>query len=74
MKDAMTRAGIPTKQLQRILGHASGDGQVTDGYGTEDIALGVVFEEFKKIKFFKIPAQPWEPGKGYVTVPKEKKP
>ena len=74
MKDAMTRAGIPSKQLQRILGHASGDGQVTDGYGTEDIALELVFKEFKKIQFFKIPAQPRMPGKGYVTVPKEKKP
>lgn len=74
MKDAMTRANIPTKHLQRILGHASGDGQVTDGYGIEDVALAGVFEEFKKIEFFKIPALPWEPGKGYVTVPKEKSP
>jgi integrase len=73
MKDAMTRANIPTKQLQRILGHASGDGQVTDGYGTEDISLELVFKEFNKIKFFKIPAKPWMPGKGHVTVPIEKK-
>ncbi|MEO8121184.1 MAG: tyrosine-type recombinase/integrase, partial [Rhodoferax sp.] len=71
MKDAMTRARIPSKQLQRILGHASGDGQVTDGYGVEDIALDLVFEEFRKIQFFKIPARPWVAGKGFVMFPKE---
>ncbi|MEZ5637037.1 MAG: tyrosine-type recombinase/integrase [Burkholderiaceae bacterium] len=67
MKDAMTRARIPKRELQRILGHASGDGQVTDGYGTQDVSLDVLFEEFQKIEFFRIPAHPWEPGKGFVT-------
>lgn len=68
MKDAMVRAGIPSKELQRILGHASGDGEVTDGYGIEDVMLDVLFKEFQKIKFFKIPALPWQPGKGFVKV------
>lgn len=70
MKDAMTKARVPSKYLQRILGHASGEGSVTDGYGIEDVPLEGLVEEFKKVQFFLIPAQPWQPGKGCVTYPK----
>jgi hypothetical protein len=68
MKDAMTLACIPSKFLQRILGHASGDGEVTDGYGIEDVPIGEVVRQFQKIQFFDIPALPWTPGKGVVKL------
>ena len=45
MKDFMTRARIPSKYLQRILGHASEDGEITDGYGEEDLPLDGLVEE-----------------------------
>ena len=66
MKDTMEDACIPSKYLKRILGHASGDGDVTDGYGGQDVPLHALVKEFKRINFFKIPAQPWLPGKGFV--------
>nr|WP_315473024.1 DUF6538 domain-containing protein [uncultured Undibacterium sp.] len=58
MKNFMEEAQIPSKYLKRILGHASGDGSVTDGYG-DDIPLTVIHEHFTKIKFPSIPAKPW---------------
>jgi integrase len=70
MKDAMTRANVDSMYLQRVLGHASGLGTVTDGYGIEDVPLDVLTAEFAKIKFYPIPAQPWLPGKGAVKYPK----
>jgi integrase len=70
MKDAMTRARVDSKYLKRILGHASGEGSITDGYGCEDVPLGEVMAEFFKVKFFPIGAKPWQPGKGYVKYPK----
>lgn len=73
MKDAMTRANVSSMYLQRVLGHASGLGSVTDGYGNEDVPLEVLTAEFAKIKFFPIPAQPWMPGKGFVKYPKPDK-
>lgn len=73
MKDLMTRARIPSKYLQRILGHASGDGEVTDGYGEEDLPLNGLLEEFNLIKFPDIPVHPWMPGKGPVKLPKPEK-
>nr|WP_315235549.1 DUF6538 domain-containing protein [uncultured Albidiferax sp.] len=73
MKDAMTRANVSSKYLQRVLGHASGEGSVTDGYGSEDVPLDVLTTEFGKIKFLPIPAQPWLPGKGFVKYPKPEK-
>lgn len=60
MKDLMEHAQIPSKYLKRILGHASGDGTITDGYGT-GVPLEVIHEHFVKIRFPKIPAQPWNP-------------
>ncbi len=73
MKDAMTRANVSSKYLRRTLGHAGGDGSMTDGYGNEDVPLDVLTEEFKKIKFLPIPALPWMPGKGFVKYPKHDK-
>ncbi len=68
MKDFMTLARIPSKYLQRILGHATGDGEITDGYGDEDLPLEFLVDEFKRIKFPEIPAHPWMPGKGSVRL------
>lgn len=73
MKDAMEEACLPSKYLKRILGHASGDGDVTDGYGGQDVPLHALVKEFNKIQFFQIPAQPWMPGKGFVKYLKPKK-
>ena len=73
MKDAMTSANVSSKYLQRILGHASGEGSVTDGYGNQDVPLDVLTAEFGRIRFFPIPAQPWMPGKGFVKYPKPDK-
>lgn len=73
MKDAMTSANVSSKYLKRVLGHASGEGSVTDGYGILDVPLEVLMQEFKKIKFFPIPAHAWMPGKGFVKYPKPKK-
>jgi integrase len=73
MKDAMKRADVSGMYLQRVLGHASGLGTVTDNYGTEDVPLNVLTAEFAKIKFFPIPAKPWTPGKGLVKYPKLEK-
>jgi len=73
MKDAMTRSNVSSKYLQRILGHASGLGSVTDGYGNEDVPLDVLCTEFAKVNFFPIPAKPWMPGKGWVKYPKQAK-
>lgn len=70
MKDAMTRVRVESKYLKRILGHASGEGVVTDGYGSEDVPLAEVMAEFSKVKFFPIDAKPWQLGKGYVKYPK----
>jgi integrase len=64
MKDFLEAAKIPSKPLKRILGHASGDGTITDGYGS-GVPFDVIHEEFSKIKFPAIPALPWQPGKGF---------
>jgi integrase len=70
LKDLMTRARVESKLKKRILGHASGEGVITDGYGKEDEPLEAIVEEFRKIRFFPIAAKPWQPGKGYVRYPK----
>lgn len=67
MKDLMESAKIPSKYLQRILGHTSGDGAVTDGYGS-DVPFHVIVEMFRKIKFPEIEAQPWERGQGFISL------
>lgn len=70
MKDAMTSAQVESKYLKRILGHASGEGSVTDGYGAADVPLQALMSEFRKVKFFPIGAHPWLPGKGSVRLKK----
>lgn len=64
MKDFLEAGKVPTKYLKRILGHASGDGTITDGYGS-DVPLNHVHEYFSNISFPAIPAKPWQPGLGY---------
>jgi len=67
MKDLMEQAGVPSKYLQRILGHLSGDGSVTDGYGS-DVPFELVASYFKTIRFPAIPSTAWQPGKGRVVL------
>ncbi|MEO7032107.1 MAG: DUF6538 domain-containing protein [Herbaspirillum sp.] len=64
MKDFLEAAEVPSKPLKRILGHASGDGTITDGYGS-DVPFNVIHAHFIKIKFPTIGALPWQPGVGY---------
>lgn len=67
MKDFMEGAGIPSKYLQRLIGHTSGDGTVTDGYGS-DVPFKRVVGQFRRIEFPRIAALAWEPGKGLVRL------
>lgn len=67
MKDMLEAAGVPTKYLQRMLGHTTGDGNVTDGYGS-DLPFNLLVKHFKRVKFAAIPAKPWEPGRGSVSL------
>ncbi len=67
MKDMLEAAGAPTKYLQRLLGHTTGDGAVTDGYGS-DLPLDRIVEHFSRVQFPTIPALPWEPGRGVVRL------
>ena len=48
MKMLLEDAGVESKLLQRILGHATGDGAITDGYGV-DVPLGVIAGAFAKV-------------------------
>lgn len=65
MKDLLETARVPSKYLQRLLGHTTGDGAVTDGYGS-DLPLERIAEYFSAIEFPSISALPWEPSKGAV--------
>lgn len=67
MKDSLEAANVPTRYLKRLLGHTTGDGAVTDGYGS-GLPLGQMAEFFAQVTFPDIPAQPWMPGKGYVSI------
>lgn len=69
MKDLLEAANVPSKYLQRLLGHATGDGAITDGYGS-DLPTNLLAEHFSRIHFPDIPALPWEPGKGFVSLRK----
>lgn len=72
MKDLLEEAEVPSKVLKRILGHTSGDGDTTDGYGS-DLPFEQVVRQFSKVKFPAIPALPWEPGRGGLRLPKKVK-
>lgn len=67
MKDLLESASCPSKHLQRLLGHASGDGKVTDGYGS-DLPFKHIVKYFRRIEFPAIPALAWEPGTGFVRL------
>lgn len=69
MKNHLEAAKVPSKYLKRILGHVSGDGAVTDGYG-DDLPIEFIVNYFQSIQFPPIPAMPWEPGKGYFRIKK----
>ncbi|HZY19409.1 MAG TPA: hypothetical protein VFE82_13080 [Ramlibacter sp.] len=70
MKDLLEAAAVPSKYLQRVLGHTTGDGATTDGYGS-DLPFDLVVEHFSRIQFPSIPALPWEPGRGSVRLSAE---
>lgn len=65
MKDFLEQSQFPSKYLKRFLGHASGDGGVTDGYGS-GLPLEIMFEHFSRIRFPVISAKSWQPGVGPV--------
>lgn len=67
MKDLLEAANVPSKYLQRILGHTTGDGAVTDGYGS-DLPLEHLVRHFRRVKFPAIPALPWRAGTGVVRL------
>jgi len=67
MKDMLEVAGVPSKYLQRLLGHTTGDGKVTDGYGS-DLPYNRLAKYFSRVKFPAIPVRPWEPGRGSVSL------
>ena len=67
MKDMLEAGGVPSKYLQRLLGHTTGDGRVTDGYGS-DLPFNRLVGHFSRVQFAAIPATPWEPGRGSVSL------
>lgn len=67
MKDMLETAGVPSKYLQRLLGHTTGDGNVTDGYGS-DLPFNRLVKHFSRVQFAPIPARLWEPGRGSVSL------
>lgn len=67
MKDLLEQARMPTKYLQRFLGHTSGDGTVTDGYGS-DVPFEILVDYFKGVRFPQVPAKPWKQGRGKVRL------
>ncbi|XAH25674.1 hypothetical protein AAFF27_10960 [Xylophilus sp. GW821-FHT01B05] len=67
MKDLLEAGRVPSKYLRRLLGHTTGDGAVTDGYGS-DLPLEQLAQYFRQVPFYPIPALPWEPGKGAVSL------
>lgn len=67
MKDLMEQAHVPSKYLKRIMGHTTGDGKVTDGYGGP-LPFEHVVAEFGRVTFHPISARTWQPGKGKVNL------
>lgn len=64
-KDILQIARVPSRVAKRLMGHASGDGQVHDGYGS-DIPLEQLFEHVNAAVFPATLALPWRPGRGFV--------
>lgn len=69
MKDMLEAAEMPSRYLKRMMGHTSGDGAITDGYGS-DLPFEVLVRHFKSVKFRPIPAVPWELGRGPIRFPR----
>jgi integrase len=63
MKDLLEQARVESKYLKRILGHATGDGAITDGYGSGDLPFGEISAEFAKVRFPELSVVPWQPLK-----------
>ena len=70
MKDMLEAAAVPSKYLKRLMGHTTGDGAITDGYGS-DLPFELLVEQFRKVRFPALAAKPWQPGQGYVTLKAE---
>lgn len=73
MKDLMEAAEIPSKYLKRIMGHASGDGTITDGYGSE-LPFEIVHHYFSMVNFPRIPATQWRGDEARRSLTKTYKP
>jgi integrase len=67
MKDLLEAAGFPTKYLQRLLGHTTGDGAVTDGYGS-DLPFERMAEYFSRIEFPDFQVLAWREGNGFIRL------
>jgi integrase len=61
MKDYLEKALIPSKYVKRILGHVTGDGKVTDKYGS-DLPFKHIARFFATVEFPNLHIEPWEPG------------
>lgn len=70
MKDMLEAAAVPSKYLKRLMGHTTGDGAITDGYGS-DLPFELLVEQFRKVRFPALAAKPWQPGLGYVSLKAE---
>ena len=70
MKDMLEAAAVPSKYLKRLMGHTTGDGAITDGYGS-DLPFELLVEQFRKVRFPALAAKPWQPGQGYVSLKAE---
>ncbi len=70
MKDMLEEAAVPSKYLKRLMGHTTGDGAITDGYGS-DLPFELLVEQFRKVRFPALAAKPWQPGQGYVSLKAE---
>jgi hypothetical protein len=66
-KDVLQAARVPGKISRRLMGHASGDGAIHDGYGS-DVPLEQLFEHVRNLRFNVLPTQAWSPGRGAATL------
>jgi integrase len=64
-KDLLEQAGVDSRYLRRLLGHTTGDGSITDGYGS-DLPFDRIVGHFSHVRFPTISMKTWEPGAGFV--------
>lgn len=67
MKDMLETAAVPSKYLKRLMGHTTGDGAITDSYGS-DLPFELLVEQFRKVRFPALAVKPWQPGQGQVSL------